>query len=110
MDVNRFWMHAAAPGGASTFDASQGSMSFTIKSGKACNRKKGLYLRMCEASSWHCVVVQDMLTPTYVLNSADALRTGSMRQHVLACNATPIFGNLHSYVTEWRTRELRMAR
>ena len=47
-----------------------------------------MYLRMCEASSWHRVVVQDMLAPAHVLNSADALRAGSMRQHVLACNAT----------------------
>jgi hypothetical protein len=46
---------------------------------------------MCETSSWHRVVVKDMLTSAHVLNSTDALRAGSMRQHVLACNASPRF-------------------
>jgi len=87
-------------------------MICTHKSGKACNGETSLYLRMCETGSWHSVVVQDMLTPAHVLNSADALRAGSMRQHVLACNATPNFDLcpfIHDWVTQWCMHELRMA-
>lgn len=43
------------------------------------------YLRVCEAGCRYSVVVQHVLTSTHVLNSTDALCTGSMRQHVLAC-------------------------
>ena len=46
------------------------------------------YLWVGEAGGWHAQVVQLMRPATHILHSADALCTGCMRQHVLACKHT----------------------
>ena len=44
------------------------------------------HLRVREAGSGHAVMVEHMWPAAHVLHSADALSTGCMRQHVLACS------------------------
>lgn len=43
------------------------------------------HLWVREAGGRHRVMVEDMRAGAHILDSADALRAGSMRQHVLAC-------------------------
>ena len=72
------------------------------------------YLRMGEASGRYSIVVQHMLTPTHVFNSTDALCTGSMSQHVFACNQAEAHvraarWHLQSFLTQEHTSQDRLA-
>ena len=52
-------------------------------------RREPAYLWMREAGGRHGVVVQHVRPLAHVLYCANALGTGCMRQHVLACKPRP---------------------